>query len=105
MLVSPTSLVEKLLEVIPSDRIYQYFQRQELLKNSLHGFVCGKSCLTNLITLFEEVTKRIDKGRALNIAYIDFNKVFHKIVVVGQSGGISWLNGYQIVLVIGADVW
>lgn len=34
-------------------------------------------CRTNLILFFEEVTKRIDKGRGADIVYIDFSKVLH----------------------------
>ena len=44
-----------------------------------HGFVSGKSCLTNLIEFFERVTKKVDEGSAVDVVYMDFSKAFHKI--------------------------
>ena len=44
-----------------------------------HGFVKGRSCLANLIELFEEVTKMIDEGRAVDVVYVDFSKAFDKV--------------------------
>eukprot|EP00061_Rhincodon_typus_P008165 g30545.t1 len=35
--------------------------------------------LTKLIELFEEVTKKIDDSRAVNIVYMDFSKAFDKV--------------------------
>ena len=32
-----------------------------------NGFVKGRSCLTNLIEFFEEVTKMIDEGKAVGL--------------------------------------
>lgn len=34
-----------------------------------HGFLKGKSCLTNLITFYDEMSSLVDKGRAV---YVDF---------------------------------
>ena len=36
-----------------------------------HGFVKRRSCLTNLIEFFEEVTKMIDEQRAVDVVYMD----------------------------------
>ena len=72
-------VVGKLLEGILRDRTYMYLERQGLIRDSQHGFVCGKSCLTNLIKVFEEVTKWIDQGRVVDIIYMDFSKTFHKV--------------------------
>eukprot|EP00061_Rhincodon_typus_P008249 g30695.t1 len=43
------------------------------------GFVPGRSCLTNLIEFFEEVTKMIDDSRAVDVVYMDFSKAFDKV--------------------------
>eukprot|EP00061_Rhincodon_typus_P016653 g44980.t1 len=37
-----------------------------------------RSCLTNLFEFFEEVTKVIDEGRAVDVVYVDFSKAFDK---------------------------
>jgi len=36
----------------------------------------GRSCLTSLIEFFEEVTKQVDEGRAVDVVYMDFSKAF-----------------------------
>jgi len=41
--------------------------------------VKGRSCLTNLIRFFKEVTKIIDEGRAVDVVYMDFSKAFDKV--------------------------
>jgi len=38
-----------------------------VIKDSQHGFVKGRSCLTNLIELFEKVTKQVDEGKAVDV--------------------------------------
>ena len=42
-------------------------------------FVKGRSCLTNLIEFFKEVTKMIDEDRAMDVVYMDFSKAFDKV--------------------------
>ena len=44
-----------------------------------HGFVKGRSCLTNLIEFFEEVRRRVDEGSAVDVVYMDFSKAFVKV--------------------------
>ena len=34
----------------------------------------GKSCLTNLLEFFEDVTSRMDKGEPVDVVYLDFQK-------------------------------
>ena len=46
---------------------------------SQHGFVKGRSCLTNLLQFFEEVTKKLDKGEPVDMIYLDFQKAFGKV--------------------------
>ena len=41
-----------------------------LLLKSQHGFTKGKSCLTNLLSFLEDVTKAIDEGKPLDVIYL-----------------------------------
>ena len=72
-------MVGKLLEKILRDRIYAHLELNNLISDRQHGFVRGRSCLTNLAEFFEEVTKTIDKGRAVDVVYMDFSKAFDKV--------------------------
>lgn len=77
--VSLTSIVGKMLESIIKDHITEHLNRFKLIKSSQHGFSKGRSCLTNLLEFFEEVTKELDMGNPVDIVYLDFAKAFDKV--------------------------
>ena len=44
------------------------------------NIICqGSSRLTNLVPFFEEVTRRVDEGNAVDGVYMNFSKVFDKV--------------------------
>ena len=47
--------------------------------NSQHGFLKARSCLTNLLCFFEEITKWVDDGSPVDVIYLDFQKAFDKV--------------------------
>ena len=49
------------------------------LNPSQHGFIKARSCLTNMLCILEEITKRIDEGSPIDIIYLDFQKAFDKV--------------------------
>ena len=55
------------------------FLRHKLLNPLQHGFQKARSCLTNMLCFFEEITKWIDEGSPVDIIYLDFQKVFNKV--------------------------
>ena len=50
-----------------------------MIKGSQHGFMKGRSCLTNLLEFFEKVMDAIDKGKSFDCIYLDFAKGFDKV--------------------------
>ena len=46
------------------------------IKPSQHGFMKGRSSLTNLISLYDQVTHLVDEGKAVDVVYLDFSKAF-----------------------------
>ena len=57
----------------------KHLDKYSLIRNSQHGFISGKSCLTNLLDFFEVVTKMLDEGEAVDLIYLDFAKAFDKV--------------------------
>lgn len=47
--------------------------------SSMQGFMKRKSCLTNLIAFYNEVTGLLDERRAMDIVYLDFSKAFDTV--------------------------
>ena len=44
-----------------------------------HGFQKARPCLTNVLCLFEEITKWVDDGSPVDAIYLDFQKAFDKV--------------------------
>jgi uncharacterized protein YfaT (DUF1175 family) len=50
--------------------------KNELIQDSQHGFMPGKSVATNLVEFMDFVTKEVDEGKPVDIFYLDFAKAF-----------------------------
>ena len=77
--VSLTSVICKLLETIIRDHMMDFLLKHKLINHSQHGFLKARSCLTNLLCFFEEITKWVDEGSPVDIIYLDFQKAFDKV--------------------------
>ena len=77
--LSLTSVICKLLESIIRDHIMDFIIKHKLINPSQHGFLKSKSCLTNVLRFFEEITKWVDVGSPVYIIYLDFQKAFNKV--------------------------
>ena len=49
------------------------------IRRSQHGFMNGRSCLTNLISFYDKVTHLVDEGQAVDVVYLDFSKAFDTV--------------------------
>ena len=53
--------------------------KYKLINPSQHGFLNAKSCLSNLLCFFEEITKWVDDGSPVDVIYLD--KVPHQRLI------------------------
>ncbi|KAJ7409653.1 RNA-directed DNA polymerase from mobile element jockey-like protein [Willisornis vidua] len=74
--VSLTSLPGRVMEQIVLTTITQNLQDGQGLRPSQYRFRKGRSCLTNLITFYDQVTHLVDEGKAVDVVYLDFSKAF-----------------------------
>ncbi|KAK4807164.1 hypothetical protein QYF61_024284 [Mycteria americana] len=105
--VSLTSVVGKLMEQIILSAITRHIEDNQGIKTSQHGFRKGRSCLTNLISFYDKVTRLVDEGKAVDVVYLDFSKAFgtvshsillEKLAAHGLDGCTlrwvkNWLDG------------
>jgi len=80
-----TSIPCKIIKSIIMDKVKLHLKSVGVSKDKQHGFLKGRSCLTNLLTSFEDWTQAVDKGEAVDVIYLDisiaFNSVPHKRLI------------------------
>ncbi|KAK4817538.1 hypothetical protein QYF61_019456 [Mycteria americana] len=77
--VSLTSVLGKLTEQIILSAITRHVENNQGIRPSQHGFRKGRSCLTNLISFYDKVTRLVDEGKAVDVVYVDFSKAFDTV--------------------------
>ncbi|PKU49367.1 rna-directed dna polymerase from mobile element jockey-like [Limosa lapponica baueri] len=92
------------MEQIILSAIMQRMKDAQVIRPSQHGFMRGRSCLTNLLS---KVTCLVDEGKAVDVVSLDFSKAFNtvshsilmeKLAAHGLDGNTlhwvkNWLEG------------
>ncbi|NXY20055.1 RTJK polymerase, partial [Atrichornis clamosus] len=74
--VSLASMLGKIMEQIILSAITWHLQDIRGVRASQHGFLRGRSCLTNLISFCDHL---VDVGKAVDVVYLDFSKAFDTV--------------------------
>ena len=75
--VSLTCVICKVFEKIIRSFIVDFVENK--VSKHQHGFVKGKSCLTNLLETVDCVIVLLDEGAPVDILYFDFKKAFDRV--------------------------
>ena len=90
--VSLTCILCKLYETILREHILKYVIG--IITEKQHGFLPGKSCLSNLLETLESANEYLSGGNCVDLFYFDFSKAFdtvshHRLLVKLESLGFS----------------
>ena len=102
--VSLTSVCGKIMEKMVRKEIVDHLERNEVISDVQHGFVQGKSCQTQLLTVIEEWTKWMEERKPFDCLYFDYRKAFdsvphmrlmRKIESCGITGQVQrWIKSF-----------
>ena len=77
--IALTSHLIKLFEKVIRKYIVMYMDSNGLFNQSQHGFRVGRSCLSQLLSHYEQILQRMENGHDVDIIYLDFAKAFDKV--------------------------
>jgi len=100
-------VLAKIVDQFILNALIRHVKDNQGIRPSQHGFMKGRSCLTNLISSYNQVTCLVDEGKAVEAVYLDFGKAFdtvphsilqEKLAARGLDGCTllwikNWLNG------------
>jgi hypothetical protein len=102
--VSLTSVFGKILESIIKDDLMVFLDSNKLISDKQHGFMPGRSCLTQLLDALSNWLESADEYKSTDVIYLDFQKAFdsvphvrllNKLRAYGVGGSLlKWIESF-----------
>ena len=73
-LISLTSVICKVLERIIRKQVFSFLDQKGCLNSTQHGFRPGRSCLSALLDVFDNIMHMLDSDSSVDMVYLDFSK-------------------------------
>ena len=77
--ISLTSVICKVLERIIRKQLFSFLDQKGCLNSTQHGFRPGRSCLSALLDVFDNIMHMLDSDSSVDMVYLDFSKAFGKV--------------------------
>ena len=77
--VSLTCIVCKVMEKIVRKSVMAHLQENNIVTSEQHGFISGRSCMTQLLEAMDTWTEALDEHGSVDIIYTDFQKAFDSV--------------------------
>jgi len=77
----------------------KHMEDRVAIRDSQHGFIKNKSCLTNLVAFYKGATASVDKGRAMDVIYLDLCKPFDMVPhnILTSKSEIDQCDGWTVI--------
>ena len=102
--ISLLSIISKVLKRCVFNNIKYHVYKQ--INHCQNGFMPGKSCITQLVEVLERISRELDRGKQIDVLYLDMSKAFdkvshakllHRLRQFGYGGNIlEWFRSYLI---------
>lgn len=79
--ISLTSAVLKVLERVISSELLEFLLTSSVIPKEQHGFIPGRSILTNLLTCVDTWTIELDRKNPVDVIYLDFSSAFDRVPI------------------------
>ena len=91
--ISLTCVLCRVMESFLKDSIMEHLLKNNLLSPRQHGFISGRSTVTQLLAYLDSCVRSIANGNVVDVVYLDFQKAFD---TVPHSRLIKKLQAYGI---------
>ena len=102
--ISLTSVVCKIFERVIRKQVFSYLSDHNFLNETQHGSRGGRSCLSALLDVYDDIMHMISGGDIVDMVYLDFSKAFdkvdhgillHKLKALGITGKLGvWFYNF-----------
>ena len=104
--ISLTTVVCKVFERVIRKQVFSYLSDHNFLNETQHGFRGGRSCLSALLDVYDDIMHMISGGDIVDMVYLDISKAFdkgdhgiilHKLKALGITGkfGVWFYNFFN----------
>ena len=102
--ITISSCILRLMERVIADELLQFLITNNILSNTQHGFIKGRSVESAGVCFYDYVTRQLDTGMCVDTIFLDYSRAFdsvpHQLLLeklrqVGICGQLlQWLNNY-----------
>ena len=77
--ISLTSVLSKVIETIIRKQILTFLSHRGYVHNTQHSFRIGRSCLSALLDVYDNIMHMINNKSTVDMTYLDFSNAFDKV--------------------------